>query len=658
MERWKRGCALGGTLATTMLASSAAESAVDDPAQSALGAGAFSLAGQSLDPPDTDVTEFGAAVAAGSDYDYDYVVVGSPGGGRGGRAFYYAKSHGATVFGPPTELFQPSWAAGDRFGAAVAIDGGVIAVGAPMHFDGSPPAPARGFVYVFEQPRDVAGFPIPGSAFGPTPQAFHSLSVNYRIGSYLSYDYRNNMLVACGDDNSCNYASKYGNSWIATATSGGNRAFQDPYAPGSGYMATWSQSLNNAIDFWQWIKTPGQFGGSGYSYQQRVVSPPGFTFNGGIGGQVDRILVGVSTSVGRGFVAQYSMNIFSPNPYSQWTKNGGIAPEGAGPRFGAAIAMYGDYVLVGDPNPTPSTTSTVHQIHVDRLGTDDTSDDVWSELGTVGTFPDPSYGTAVAASPGVAVTGWSAGNKAFTVDLANPLTPVTTTDPVSGVNVTMTVVGSNMGQTTVTVDPMCATFQQDLDFSSSPPTCVDITTTAEFLGLVTICFPNHSPLLPKFAVRCHARASACRTEDGTSQTDPRTGDHLCCKLLAQINPSPPNQYCVQSDGFSAYAIGQTLDTDGDFIPDISDNCPGVPNFGQEDIDGDLVGNACDNCPGVSNQDQVDTNHNGIGDACDAAAPPAAVPSVPATGPTSASMLAFVLLLAGFRLARRGHHRRR
>jgi hypothetical protein len=58
------------------------------------------------------------------------------------------------------------------------------------------------------------------------------------------------------------------------------------------------------------------------------------------------------------------------------------------------------------------------------------------------------------------------------------------------------------------------------------------------------------------------------------------------------------------------------DSDGDSIPDASDNCPTVPNPGQEDTDGDGVGNACDNCPTVSNANQTDTDSDGFGNACD------------------------------------------
>ena len=63
------------------------------------------------------------------------------------------------------------------------------------------------------------------------------------------------------------------------------------------------------------------------------------------------------------------------------------------------------------------------------------------------------------------------------------------------------------------------------------------------------------------------------------------------------------------------------DTDGDGVPDASDNCPTVANANQADVDGDGVGDVCDNCPNDANPNQLDSNGNGIGDVCEPVTPP-------------------------------------
>ena len=59
-----------------------------------------------------------------------------------------------------------------------------------------------------------------------------------------------------------------------------------------------------------------------------------------------------------------------------------------------------------------------------------------------------------------------------------------------------------------------------------------------------------------------------------------------------------------------------LDSDDDGLCDVEDNCPDVPNPGQEDRDNDAIGDACDNCPNLPNADQLDVDGDEIGDACD------------------------------------------
>jgi len=60
----------------------------------------------------------------------------------------------------------------------------------------------------------------------------------------------------------------------------------------------------------------------------------------------------------------------------------------------------------------------------------------------------------------------------------------------------------------------------------------------------------------------------------------------------------------------------TNDTDGDGVPDSTDNCPTVPNPGQENEDGDKFGDACDPCPPVADNNPPDADGDGVADACD------------------------------------------
>ncbi|XP_077988515.1 cartilage oligomeric matrix protein-like [Glandiceps talaboti] len=58
------------------------------------------------------------------------------------------------------------------------------------------------------------------------------------------------------------------------------------------------------------------------------------------------------------------------------------------------------------------------------------------------------------------------------------------------------------------------------------------------------------------------------------------------------------------------------DADGDGVPNLPDNCPLIVNPDQDEDDEDIVGNACDNCPTIANPLQSDTDMDGLGDTCD------------------------------------------
>ena len=58
------------------------------------------------------------------------------------------------------------------------------------------------------------------------------------------------------------------------------------------------------------------------------------------------------------------------------------------------------------------------------------------------------------------------------------------------------------------------------------------------------------------------------------------------------------------------------DVDEDGVGDACDNCKDRPNTDQTDTDSDTVGDACDNCPDDVNASQTDADNDGLGDVCD------------------------------------------
>ncbi|KAK2566263.1 Cartilage oligomeric matrix protein [Acropora cervicornis] len=79
-------------------------------------------------------------------------------------------------------------------------------------------------------------------------------------------------------------------------------------------------------------------------------------------------------------------------------------------------------------------------------------------------------------------------------------------------------------------------------------------------------------------------------------------------------PSVPNTGQEDNDG-DTDGDACDDDDDNDLLPDRVDNCQFVKNRDQADMDGDGIGDTCDNCNTTANVDQRDSDGDGVGDAC-------------------------------------------
>jgi hypothetical protein len=75
--------------------------------------------------------------------------------------------------------------------------------------------------------------------------------------------------------------------------------------------------------------------------------------------------------------------------------------------------------------------------------------------------------------------------------------------------------------------------------------------------------------------------------------------------------------CNQVFGLEDTVSIPLRDTDGDGVPDDTDNCPTVPNADQASArDSDAFGDACDLCPDIATEFNHDEDGDHVGDECD------------------------------------------
>jgi hypothetical protein len=194
-----------------------------------------------------------------------------------------------------------------------------------------------------------------------------------------------------------------------------------------------------------------------------------------------------------------------------------------------------------------------------------------------------------------------------------PITlPPIGSDPAVTVDMTFATVDIG-GVTTVTSSPVGPAPPSGFIFASVPPVYYDISTTAEFSGLVRICIEYG---------RAYANEQFLNILHFNQNLTPPDWETLSNQCVSDgvtdgCGVGKSHVICGDTTSFSIFALAfPDRDADGDGADDDIDNCPTAANADQLDTDGDGIGDACDSCPTAANADQLDTDGDGIGDACD------------------------------------------
>jgi choice-of-anchor B domain-containing protein len=301
--------------------------------------GAWAEAGriESADAAEDDA--FGTDMAR----DGDLLAVGAPHHAAGGAVFVFRR--GAGGWEQTARLALPDAAAGDEFGARVALEGALLAAGAPGRSAG------RGAVYAFRLENGEWSAPVIVTA-GPAE--------GDRMGAAVALS-GGKVLVG------------------APGTFGGGALFGEPIPPRAGMAAVHVRSPDGT-----------------WREEARLSPAPDATWAFGMAVLLrgDQALVG-APGAGQGQGMAYAFR----RDGEAWTLAGRLAPAAATALFGASLAWSGGVALIGAPG-ADNGTGAVHAFALEESG--------WTETQRL-TVPSSGigvlFGAAVAVAGDRAVVG-------------------------------------------------------------------------------------------------------------------------------------------------------------------------------------------------------------------------------------------------------------
>jgi hypothetical protein len=580
--------------------------------------GEFVTLGKITAPNPVNRDYFGVRVAASD----AYIVVGAhyvdlqvrP---DAGAAYVYAR--GASGWSYLASLPAADLVASDHFGAAVAIDGDTIAVGAPEA--DRPDASNCGKVFVFRRN---------GSSWTQHAQLFASDAANsdaFGAAIALSGD---TLLIGAGlanapstDSGAVYVFTRTGFTWSQQAKLvAADRAAFDRF----GYSVD-LHGDNALVSALEDDHTGAFNGGSAYVFvrsagvwtqQAKLVSSEvaaNDLFGCAVAIHRDRVVIGASAHDINGMYNVGSAYVFERQG-TLWTQTATLSASDAaeGALFGSSVALDGGTAIIG---------SLLYNVGGSAYVFQHTAE--WRQMGKL-VPPDPTAGddfsNAVDFAGKTVVVGAyhdSPGGRTYAGSAYLFNVDCFADDD-----------GDDIGDAVDNCPFLSNADQADVDSDGFGDVCdncpLTSTPTQEDLdadGYGTACDNCPNAENPSQADTdsdgIGDDCDNCRSAGNVPQTDADSdgiGD-VCdpCPLDAG-NDDDHDGVCALQDNCPTIANGDQLDDDADSFGNACDNCPAVSNSTQGDTDRDLLGDACDNCPQTSNPGQADAESDGVGDVCD------------------------------------------